>query len=170
MKRLILVRHAKTEQLDYRSTKSDFERCLKPRGHSDSILVADELIKKGLKPDLILSSSAQRAMQTAQIIAKHMGYDAEPELHRFLYDGYTTAEILGFLERYEKYDTIMIVAHNPEIAMLAINLASGDYYHFPTSATASITFDVDSWSKVNAREGQPEWFVYPSMIHRSIDD
>lgn len=166
MKRLILVRHAKTEQLDYNSSKTDFQRKLKSRGHSDSKLISKKLVKMGVKPDLILSSTAQRAKQTAQLMAENLAYDQEKiEYQQFIYDGYTTSEFLGFLEKYSgNHETIMIVGHNPEIAMLAINLTEGDYYHFPTCATTAIKFETDDWTNINAREGKPEWFIYPSMF------
>nr|WP_321452311.1 histidine phosphatase family protein [uncultured Carboxylicivirga sp.] len=165
MKRLILVRHAKTEQLGFGSTKTDYQRELKPRGFEDSELIAQKLVKMNIKPDWILSSSAKRAKQTAKHIAKHIDYDSEQiEFQRFLYDGYTTTEFLNALEKYDAYETVMVVAHNPEIAMMAINLSDGDFYHFPTCATTAITFEVDNWAEVNAREGKPEWFIYPSMF------
>ena len=166
MKRLILVRHAKTEQLDYGSSKTDYQRELKPRGYQDSKLISEKLIKMGIKPDLILSSSAKRAKQTAKLIAQHLDYDEEQiELQRFIYDGYTTSEFLSFLEKYnDQHETIMVVGHNPEIAMMAINLSDGDFYHFPTCSTTAITFDVDNWTEINVREGKPEWFIYPSMF------
>nr|WP_321410708.1 histidine phosphatase family protein [uncultured Carboxylicivirga sp.] len=165
MKRLILVRHAKTEQLDFGSTKTDYQRELKSRGFDDSEIIAQKLNKMGVMPDWILSSSAKRAKQTAKHIAKHIHYNEEQiEFQRFIYDGYTTSEFLGFLEKYDNYETVMVVGHNPEIAMLGINLSDGDYYHFPTCATTSITFDVESWADINAREGKPEWFIYPGMF------
>ncbi len=168
MKRLILVRHAKTEQLDYHSVKTDYQRELKPRGYADSKLIAEKLVKMGIKPDLIVSSSAKRAKQTAKLFAQQLQYDPELiDYHRFIYDGYTTSEFLGFLEQFgQNHETIMVVGHNPEIAMLAINLSEGDYYHFPTCATTAINFNTDDWKAINAREGKPEWFIYPSMFNQ----
>ncbi|MBS2098636.1 SixA phosphatase family protein [Carboxylicivirga linearis] len=165
MKRLIFVRHAKTEQLDYGSTKTDYQRELKPRGFKDSEIISEKLIKMNAFPDYILSSSAKRAKQTAKHIAKHIDFDTEQiDYQRFIYDGYTTTEFLTFLEKFNQHETIMVVGHNPEIAMIAMNLSDGDYYHFPTCAATAITFDAENWSDVNAREGKPEWFIYPSMF------
>ena len=74
---MIFVRHAKTEQLDYGSTKTDYQRELKPRGYKDSEIIAEKLIKMSVQPDWILSSSAKRAKQTAKHIAKHIDFDPE---------------------------------------------------------------------------------------------
>ncbi|MCT4587068.1 MAG: histidine phosphatase family protein [Carboxylicivirga sp.] len=163
MKTLILTRHAKTEQLGYFSTKSDFERELKPRGYKDSKLIADDMIQRQVKPDLLVSSKAKRAEQTTEIFAEKLGISKETIVHeQFLYDGYTTSELMSFIGQYEnQHDCIMVVGHNPEIAMTAITLTGSDYLHFPTTGTIAISFDVDNWENINAREGKIEWFISP---------
>jgi phosphohistidine phosphatase len=67
MKRLILVRHAKTEPVT--DADSDFTRQLKKRGHKDARMIADHLIGKTMVPEVIISSPAHRALQTARIMA-----------------------------------------------------------------------------------------------------
>ncbi|WP_430815224.1 SixA phosphatase family protein [Carboxylicivirga sp. RSCT41] len=166
MKTLILVRHAKTEQLGYMSSKSDFERALKPRGYNDTKLVAKDMINRDSKPDLLISSKAMRAKQTARLFAEELGIDKqEIILEQFLYDGYTTSELLSYLEKFDStHESIMIVGHNPEIAMTAISLTDSDYLHFPTTGTIAISFNVDNWEDINARDGKIEWFVTPKMF------
>jgi phosphohistidine phosphatase len=166
MKTLILIRHAKTEQLGYLSSKSDFERALKPRGYNDTKLIAKDLINRGTKPHLLISSKAIRAKQTAHLLAEQLNINKEEvRLEQFLYDGYTTSELLSYLEQFgKKHDSIMIVGHNPEIAMTAISLTDSDYLHFPTTGTIAISFDVDNWEDINAREGKIEWFITPKMF------
>ncbi|MCU4175135.1 SixA phosphatase family protein [Carboxylicivirga sp. N1Y90] len=166
MKTLILMRHAKTEQLEYGTSKSDFERELKPRGYKDIKLIASEIIRFESIPDLIISSTASRAKQTAQNLAEHLSYDQSLiRYEQFIYDGYTTTDFLSFMEQLDsKYDTIAVVGHNPEIAMMAVNLCNDNIFHFPTSATISISFDQQSWKEIKAREGKTNWFTYPSML------
>lgn len=166
MKTLYIVRHAKTEQLDFMSDKPDFERALKPRGHSDTKLIADELIKRSLKPNVIVSSTATRAMQTSELFAKQFNIDKNKIItEQFIYDGYTTSDFIQYINRFEsKYDSIMVVGHNPEIAMMAINLCNSDYYDFPTTATVVINFDVDNWKDINARAGKLELFLTPKHL------
>lgn len=166
MKTIVIIRHAKTEQLDYGSSKTDYQRELKPRGHKDCGHIARQLTKLGISPNLIISSSAKRAKQTAQLLAQHLDYDKESiEYQRFIYDGYTTSEFIDWLSKYNtEHDTLFVVGHNPEIAMLAINLTNDDLYHFPTCATAVISFNVENWSAISAREGKVEHFIYPSLL------
>ncbi|MBK3518516.1 SixA phosphatase family protein [Carboxylicivirga marina] len=166
MKTIVLVRHAKTEQLGYMSSKSDFERELKPRGYGDTKLVASDMIKRNFKPDLLISSKAVRAKQTALLLADKLSIDeSKIVFEQFIYDGYTTSELLNYIAQIGgMHDSIMIVGHNPEIAMTAINLTDSDYLHFPTTGSIAITFDTNNWENVNAREGKIDWFISPKMF------
>lgn len=165
MKKLILVRHAKTEQI-YDNNKSDFERRLLPRGPKDSAIISKHLEEKGHTPDLIISSKAIRAKQTSDIFADHLDYDPEDiQEEQFIYDGYTTAEMLKFLGQFEdKYETIMIIGHNPDIASLTVNLVDEDLYHFPTACATVIRFGKASWKDIEPRQGDVAAYVYPKQF------
>ena len=165
MKKLILVRHAKTEQL-YDYSKSDFDRKLLPRGHKDAAIIAKELEKKGHIPDLFVSSSAKRAMQTAEIFCEYLDYDTDNiREEQFIYDGYTTADMIKYLGRFdEKHDTIIVFGHNPDIAGFTVNMVEEDLYHFPTSCTTVIRFNVNSWKDIEPRNGDVAAYMYPKQF------
>ncbi|WP_027471903.1 SixA phosphatase family protein [Saccharicrinis fermentans] len=165
MKNIILVRHAKTEALtDF--DKSDFERELLPRGQKDSVLMAEQLKKKGIMPDLFITSSAKRAEQTAQIYAEQLGYPEDKIMkERFIYDGFTTAEMLRFLGQFdEQYNTIIIFGHNPDIAGFTVNLVDEDLYHFPTSCTTALHFSIKSWKDIEPHQGGLITYMYPKQF------
>jgi phosphohistidine phosphatase len=164
MKRLVLCRHAKTETLYHGIT--DEQRELVPRGRTDAELVAKQLLGKGYKPGLIVTSHAARAKQTSVIIANTVGYPiANIQYEKFIYFGYTTADFLGFLATMDdRLNEIWVIGHNPDIAMLAMRLAQGDFSHFPTTAVAAIGFKVDSWKDVLAKLGELEFFTYPKEL------
>lgn len=165
MKKLILVRHAKTVQLqDY--SKSDFDRELLPRGQKDSEIIAGHLKAKGYMPDLIISSTAKRAQQTALLFANNFAYPKEKiQNEQFIYDGYTTSQMLKFIGRCsDDINTIIIFGHNPDIAGFTIKLIDDDLWHFPTGCASVIAFDVDSWKDIEARAGKLELHVYPGML------
>ncbi|MGQ1786187.1 SixA phosphatase family protein [Saccharicrinis sp. GN24d3] len=165
MKKLILVRHAKTEQV-YDYSKSDFDRKLMPRGHKDSVIIAEQLKAKSILPSLFVTSKAKRAKQTAKIFAEHLGYPEDKiRKEQFIYDGYTTSEMLSYLSKVgEAHDTIIVFGHNPDIAGLTVNLITEDLWHFPTSCTTVINFAADTWNDVEARAGKVELYIYPKMF------
>ncbi|TLX72854.1 phosphoglycerate mutase [Labilibacter sediminis] len=165
MKRLILVRHAKTEQI-YDYSKSDFDRKLLPRGHKDSAIVANQLKQKGLSPDLFVTSKAKRALETAEIYANILDFPPEDiQKEQFIYDGYTTSQMIDFIGGFDNNkETAIIFGHNPNIASFIVNLIPEDLWHFPTSCTTVINFNVENWDEIEAREGKMELYIYPKMF------
>ena len=163
MKRLILVRHSKTE---HTFGVTDFERSLTKRGKSDAEIVAEQLKSKDIIPDYFICSKARRAQQTNSIFAETLNFPNEKiNIQQFLYDGYTTSDFLNFISTIDnEYSTIIVFAHNPEIATLASHLSDEDFYHFPTTATAVIDFDSDKWDRISAREGKVNLFLYPRIF------
>jgi phosphohistidine phosphatase len=122
MKRLILVRHAKTEPLT--EADSDFDRQLKKRGHKDSRLISDHLIGKSMVPQVIVSSPAVRAMQTARIMAGAFSIP-ESEIVQVpgIYDGLTHEELISHVyQNAPDSQSVMVVGHNPDIAIMAMKL------------------------------------------------
>ena len=86
MKTLILVRHAKSSWKD--PTLPDLKRPLNKRGKKNAPEMGKRMQKRGLVPDLFISSPAKRAMVTAKTLAEEVGYkiskiemeDVGPEL------------------------------------------------------------------------------------------
>lgn len=164
MKRLMLVRHAKTESLT--EAESDFERQLKKRGHKDARVVSDHLIGKQMVPGLIISSPARRALQTARIMAGAFSIPEDSIVKAsFIYDGFTIDEFVANIsELAGEEDSVMVVGHNPDIALMAIQLSDDDFFHFPTTAAAILTFPASSWSDIKPKQGQTELFVFPKEL------
>lgn len=164
MKQLILVRHAKTEPLS--GSISDFDRRLKKRGFEDAQMVSDELTKKKVLPELIISSPAARAMQTAEIMAATFGFSNESiVVAPFIYDGHTTAGFLdGIAALAADKQSVMVVGHNPDMAMLSMKLTGEQFYNFPTTATAVISFGITNWYNMEPGRGKLELFLFPKML------
>lgn len=164
MKRLILVRHAKTEPLT--EADSDFNRQLKKRGHKDSRLISDHLIGRSMVPQAIVSSPAVRAMQTARIMAGAFSIP-ESEIVQVpgIYDGLTHEELVSYVnQNAPNSQSVMVVGHNPDIATMAMKFAGENFFHFPTTATAVIAFSGNEWDEIKPGGGRTELFVYPKEL------
>ncbi|PKQ64334.1 hypothetical protein BZG02_05825 [Labilibaculum filiforme] len=161
MKRLILVRHAKTEGIRY--DISDYQRNLIDRGISDSKLIANKLFLKNNIPDLMISSPANRAIETSLLFANVLHYPLDKiEQNDDLYDGFTTHEFLDLLHKLGKdHETIMVVGHNPSIEYLAFNLTEEFYHSVPTCTVIGIDFQIQNWSDIEARTGKLAFYEYP---------
>ncbi|HKL72328.1 MAG TPA: histidine phosphatase family protein [Marinilabiliaceae bacterium] len=164
MKKLILVRHAKTEALS--DVGSDFGRRLKKRGWSDARLIAELMKEKQYAPDKIISSPATRAWQTATVFADVFGIKESNIISaKILYDGDTTEGLLDAIADFAgKAKTIVVVGHNPDMAVLSMRLLNERFEKFPTSATVAINFPISNWHDMQVGSGSMELHVYPKLL------
>ncbi|MBE9468539.1 MAG: histidine phosphatase family protein [Bacteroidetes bacterium] len=160
MKQIILVRHAQAET-DYKST--DFERNLTDYGKQTATAIAKTIVKKNIKPELIISSPANRAKQTAEIFSKEQNFPFEKiSSNNLLYSGFTTIDLLNIISKINSnYNCIMIVSHNPDLSTIANNLLISNFVNFKPSTTIGIEFNVESWNNVKVREGK--LFLYEQL-------
>ena len=146
MKTLFLVRHAKSSRDD--PTLPDKERPLNDRGRRDAPKMGERLAKRDVKPDLILSSPAVRALATAQIVAKKLDYAIKDiVVDERLYGADPNDRLDVIRELGEKPKRVMLFGHNPEFAELAHRL-SNEITDMPTCAVGEFEFDIKSWSNV----------------------
>jgi phosphohistidine phosphatase len=167
VKRLTLMRHADAQWKD--PEVDDFARPLNRRGHSEAESMARRLIELKLVPDLIMTSSARRAGQTAEILAHELSL--LPRTIRYeepLYLG-GVQEILRLARNIgPRVSHLMIIGHNPGISEAAHLLAPGsDVGGLATAALCTITFDTDQWSAIapaTARDSTNETPPSPSGL------
>jgi len=154
MKRLILVRHAKTESIQYK--KTDHERNLTNRGINDANNIANFLNEQKIIPDLILTSTANRAIQTTNILASTFSYETNKlQTIANLYEHYTSSDFIDMIIKESKdNNTIMIIGHNPCLENMAYSLLNNFNYSVPTSCVICIDFDIENWDSLEVRTGK----------------
>lgn len=116
--RLVLVRHAKTEQ-----GSPDHDRQLLPRGRADARAAGEWLVAEGLVPDLVVCSTAVRAAQTWQEMAAHPDLaevEVWPDRNVYNADPETLLEVVS--EAPEERTTVVLVGHAPGVPDLAVAL------------------------------------------------
>jgi len=110
-KELILMRHGKS---DWSQPVPDFNRPIKKRGFKEAARVGQWLSEKGLIPDLIISSPAQRARETAETVSEAMDYSPD---NIFFNEPVYMADVSELLDSIatasEDCERLMIVGHNP---------------------------------------------------------
>jgi phosphohistidine phosphatase len=149
VKTLFLVRHAKSSRDD--PALPDKERPLNERGVRDAPKVGERLAEQGVKPDLILSSPAVRALATAEIIARKLGYKVKDIVVDERLYATTPDDLLHVIHKIgDKPKRVMLFGHNPELTDLAHRLSSS-ITDMPTCAVAEFSFDIKSWSAVGKR-------------------
>jgi phosphohistidine phosphatase len=167
---LMLLRHAKSSWDD--PALDDFDRPLASRGREAAARMGAYMTRRGLAPDLILSSTAVRARETLNLVLPHL---ASHPRRTFACDLYlaSPATLLAHVHKVEPATAgLMIVGHNPGMHGLAVSLAgSGETRNlkalankFPTAALAVLTFDVQQWSDVATCGGHLAEFMVPKRL------
>jgi phosphohistidine phosphatase len=177
MRRLMLLRHAKTE--NEAPSGRDEDRRLDNRGHRDAAEIGSWIGRHPPFADLVLVSHAKRALQTWEIAweaMKELASEPEVELVPELY-GADVSQLFETIHDASLADPkrLMLVGHNPGMHELALALAgSGDHAgrkaltdNLPTSGLAIFDFDIDDWADVAFRRGRLAVFVSPKLLRQT---
>ena len=184
MRRLMLLRHAKTEH--DAPSGHDQDRRLDDRGRLDAAAIGTWISQHPPLPDAVLVSTAVRAKQTWEI-ARDAMKDAvreqvpqpQVELLDELY-GAEPTQLLRLIRLAEVTNParLMLIGHNPGMHELALMLAgSGDAAakksledNLPTAGLAILDFAIDDWNEVAFRRGKLVRFTSPKLLKQALDD
>lgn len=161
MKTLYLVRHA--QAVARIEQEPDVDRVLVPRGFKQARRTGDSIQQVGGRPDLIVSSPAKRALETAQIFADLLDYPVQRiRLQQSLYNApdahALTAEIAALPE---EADRVLMFGHEPLLSDLVGLLVPGCRLTFAKAGVAGVRFDSPSWSEAVSLGGVLEYHDSP---------
>jgi phosphohistidine phosphatase len=163
MKTIYFVRHAKASW-DFPEL-SDIQRPLLDVGKKRTKKIIKFLLEKGIVPELILSSPAVRAFETAKLLAAGLHYPEDTiKIAMSIYHGDVEHILNDIFALPNATSSVMIVGHNPVITHLVNLFATPGVSLLPTSGLAGISFDTDKWEKVPESERTTEFIVYPKML------
>lgn len=163
MKRVIIVRHAKSVPFGY---DNDFYRDLTERGEDDATKISAKLQSLGVTPDLVIASPATRTMHTASIFCQNLEYDPIKirQINEF-YEGVTTQGFIEILQNLaESVQTVLVFGHNPTVYYLVYNLVKYFNSDMPTCSTVALDFQVEKWQEVSARGAQVAFQITPKSV------
>ena len=160
MKLLLLIRHAKSSWDS--PTMKDFDRPLNDRGHKDAPMMAERLLQKKISIDAFVTSTAIRALTTAEYFQKT--YKA-PHAHLIhvaeLYHAQPInfAKVISSLQ--DDWKSVAIFSHNPGITEMVNSFGVASVADMPTCAVFGVTADVKHWKDFEAAEKRFLLFEYP---------
>jgi len=161
MRRLLLIRHAKSSHKD--SDLDDHERPLNQRGERDRITMARHLADRDEQLDVIYTSTAIRAIDYAQTISDFTNITLVPDLSFYTFDADELVEILKCLP-----DTVYsaaIVTHNPAITRAVNRLTNDTIKKVPTSGIVAINCPVEEWADLTEVQSEVDYVSYPKMFY-----
>lgn len=163
MKTLTLLRHAKAQSID--DAMSDQFRVLAARGVADADTLADYLKDKAFRVDTMLASPADRAMQTASIIAAGIDYpvddiDVIPAL--YLASAFDLLTLMQTVD--DAHSRLLVVGHNPGLSELADLLADEAAKRLPTCGIVQLQFPCTSWRSLEWGQGKVTGYMTPKSL------
>ena len=173
MKTIFLLRHAKSSWSD--PSTDDFERPLNERGKRNAAQIGTYLAENSILPDVILCSPAARAQETLSLIRPYLPENQTFMVNNELYLA-SAVTILNFIEQVkETASSVMIIAHNPGLHELALNLAGRKnigvspllnrvMQKYPTGALALAICETQNWANLTQNPSSLVDFVCPEDL------
>lgn len=162
LKQLLILRHAKSDWQT--SFESDHERPLAKRGRRAASLMGSFLTQLELQPDLILSSTAVRARQTAELAKQSGEWNCPVVLHGEFY-GSNPAAVLAVIQTQEAvHSRLLLTGHEPTWSGLVTELIGGGETRMPTAAMARIDVQIDDWADLRPGQGTLSWLIPPKLL------
>ena len=163
MKTLYIVRHAKSSWDN--PGLADHERPIIKKGKDRTKLVCDYLVENNLTVDLIISSHAVRARQTASIIADALNYPEENiQISPAIYHGDIDNLFNQLFELSDNVTSVMLFGHNPTFTTFANYFLPKNMDWLPTSAIVCIQFDTDKWENIINAQKKAKFVITPRLL------
>lgn len=164
---LLVMRHGKSDR--QAEVRSDFNRPLTGRGKKAVKRISRWMVQNGIKPDLIVSSPAIRARQTALRLCKDLNIDSatifwEPDI----YEADLNA-LLRVLSQCEPKDqTVILIGHNPTLEDLVRYLAGPELTDegtglLPAGGVAKFEMPQD-WKRLYPGSGRNCSIIRPQQL------
>jgi phosphohistidine phosphatase len=143
MKTLLLLRHARPTQTS--PTGRDFGRPLAEEGRADALLVGQLLRRRQLRPEAVICSPADRALQTAKCVIEAARFRTRLLFYDHIYEATVEQLIEIVSEAGGDAGMLLLVGHNPGLQGLLERL-TGDYAPMLPATLARIDLDIAAWS------------------------
>jgi len=160
MKNLILIRHAKSS---WDAPIDDKQRFLSNRGIKDAHLISQHIQSLIPKTNLIWSSDAKRAAETATIFAQNLNWPLESIIFKDELYTFDCAKLENVIKACaDDYENVILFGHNEAITEFVNKFGDVFINNVPTSGFVSISFPEDSWSKI--KNGKTKKILFPSQL------
>ena len=138
--------------------KKDERRPLDEEGILQARYVGRLLANLDVQVDQIVSSPLKRARQTASLVANELAFESAVQIDDALRPDAEFEQFQTMLARYKKYESIMVVGHNPsltEFLSKSISTGGATQVDFKKGAVAKV--------EMNGRTGPVQWLVTPKI-------
>lgn len=158
MKYLTIIRHGKAKT--QKPQESDSDRSLKKEGVSASYRLGELLAERECLPDVVFTSEAVRARETAENLCKALGVGKEKIIAEPVFYNSDIGSILAFLKGLpDSYGHVFFVGHNPTFTELVNTLCGPVIDNMKTAGAACVEFRPGSWQEIIPGEASLKFYV-----------
>ena len=162
MKTLLVMRHAKSEW--GAAFGDDHERPLTRRGMKAARRMGAWLSESDAVPDLVISSTAVRALTTVELAAEAGEWGCKIVTSRDLYTGGPETVLEAIREIDDSVGRLLIAGHEPTWSTLVGWLIGGGRVKMPTAAVACLDLPEGGWIDLAPATCELRWLVTPKTL------
>lgn len=163
MKTIYIVRHAKSSWDN--PSLTDHDRPLADTGIAKTKLIVEYLLKKNVRPELMISSSAVRARETAKLMAAGLGYPVDKiRIEDKLYHASPDSIADEMYALADNINSVMIFGHNPTLTYFVNQYLEPSIENLPTSGVVAIEFNTEMWNQIASSKNFIRFTIFPKMI------
>ena len=168
MKTIFLCRHA--QAVSKKKGIPDFERSPVQKGIKESTQVARRLVKKKIAPAVMISSPANRALETAHVMADVLEYPKQNIILRpEIYENPRNDLFLNIVRGLDDAAaSVMLVGHDPSLSEFAGLLLPGLSVAMPKSGVLAVGFEVDAWRDIKESGGVLQYLDFPLRKNQKL--
>ena len=160
MKRLILIRHAKSSWKDM--TLSDFDRPLNKRGILNGDFMSDKLSKKIKSVDALFSSSSKRTILTSNFFINKINVDKDRIYYMDNLYHANENYLIDFVSSLKNsFSSVICLGHNPGFTDVSNYFLGNTFYNVPTCGIVIIDFKLEKWEGVGKKKGKFTHKMFP---------
>lgn len=174
MRRLMLLRHAKTENAE--PGERDRDRKLTARGRADVPVIGGYMTGHGFVADLVLLSPVARTEETWALLAPAFAKKPRVLRDERIYNA-SAERLIAVIRAAPDAENLLLIGHNPGLQEAAVRLiTSGDAVarariaeKLPTCGLVVIDVPLNDWSQLHSHAGRLDRFVTPRLIAGASD-
>jgi phosphohistidine phosphatase len=154
---MYFLRHASAGKA-IANSKKDEKRSLDKDGIEQCGYVGRALAALAVQVDAIISSPLKRATQTASLVGNELGYEGKLQIEEALRPGTGYSEFQRLLDKYSKFEAVMVVGHNPNLSEFLGRVIAG--------CEAGVDLKKGAVAKVdfNRNTGSLQWCLPPKVL------
>src|SRR5438477_12105137 len=156
---LYFLRHASAGE-HVANPKKDEKRALDKEGIEQCGYVGRTLAALEAPVEVVVSSPLKRATQTASLVGNEIGYEGKLQIETALRPGSTFADFRKLLDKYAKYDAIMVVGHNPNLSEFLGHIIAGGACEASVDLKKCAVARVD----LDRTSGTLLWCITPKLV------